>query len=156
MTQKTSSILALICNECTYGAADLAGLNRLEYPTNVKIIRIPCTGRIDLIFILEAFASGADGVIVSGCLKDQCHYETGNQSGGNYRAEQLVKFVQSIFQEIGINPARIEMHFLSASMAREWVEVATEFTKRISQLGKLDEKIRKKIPEIKLSDGSVQ
>ncbi|MHA1144027.1 MAG: hydrogenase iron-sulfur subunit [Candidatus Helarchaeota archaeon] len=141
------NILALICNECTYAAADLAGMSRFEYPTNIKIVRVPCTGRVDLPLILEAFVSGADGVIISGCLKDQCHYETGNNSGGNYRAEQLVKFVQDIFKEIGISPARIEMHFISASMAREWVKVASEFTKKIYQLGKLEKKIRERIPE---------
>jgi len=135
-------IIAFVCNECTYAAADLAGTSRSSYPTNITILRLPCTGKVDLLYLLEAFRNGADGVIVSGCLKDQCHYETGNQSGGNYKAEKIVEFTQNILDEIGINKERIEMHFISSSMATTWVQVATNFTEKIKKLGKLKKEIQ--------------
>ena len=135
-------IIAFVCNECTYAAADLAGTNRSSYPPNISILRLPCTGKVDLLYLFEAFRNGADGVIVSGCLKDQCHYETGNQSGGNYKAEKIVEFTQNILDEIGINKERIEMHFISSSMATTWVQVATSFTEKIKKLGKLKKEIK--------------
>ena len=131
------NIIAFVCNECTYAAADLAGISRFKYPTNIKIIRLPCTGKIDLLYLLESFKNGADGIIVSGCLKDQCHYDTGNESGGNYHAEKIVEFTQNILNEIGIEKERIEMHFISSSMATKWIEVAENFTEKIRKLGKL-------------------
>ncbi|MHA1785461.1 MAG: hydrogenase iron-sulfur subunit [Candidatus Helarchaeota archaeon] len=132
------NIVAFVCNECTYAAADLAGISRLTYPPNIYLIRLPCTGKVDLLYILEAFKNGADGVIVSGCLKDQCHYETGNQSGGNYKAERIVQFVKNIFSEIGINKERIEMHFISSSMVNKWIEVSRNFVEKIKKIGKLE------------------
>ena len=135
-------IIAFVCNECTYAAADLAGTSRSSYPPNVTIIRLPCTGKVDLLYLLEAFHKGADGVIVSGCLKDQCHYETGNQSGGNYKAEKIVEFLQNILEAIGIEKERIEMHFISSSMATTWVDVATSFTEKIKKLGKIKKEIK--------------
>ena len=131
------NIIAFVCNECTYAAADLAGISRYKYPTNIKLIRLPCTGKVDLLYILESFKHGADGIIVSGCLKDQCHYDTGNQSGGNYKAEKIVEFAQNILDEIGIEKERLEMHFISSSMATTWIEVAKNFTEKIRKLGKL-------------------
>ncbi len=133
-------IIAFVCNECTYAAADLAGTSRSSYPSNVTILRLPCTGKVDLLYLLEAFQNGADGIIVSGCLKDQCHYETGNQSGGNYKAEKIVELTENILEEIGINKERIEMYFISSSMATTWVEVANNFTEKIKKLGKLKKK----------------
>ncbi|NHI92283.1 MAG: hydrogenase iron-sulfur subunit [Candidatus Lokiarchaeota archaeon] len=131
------NIIAFVCNECTYAAADLAGISRFKYPSNIKLIRLPCTGKVDLLYILESFANGADGVIVSGCLKDQCHYEMGNKSGGNYNAEKIVEFAKNILDEIGIEKERLEMHFISSSMATKWIEVANNFTEKIRKLGKL-------------------
>ncbi|MFX1486369.1 MAG: hydrogenase iron-sulfur subunit [Promethearchaeota archaeon] len=130
-------ILAFCCNECSYAAADLAGTSRLQYPTNVRIILIPCTGRIDLTYIFESFVNGADGVLVEGCLKDQCHYVD-----GNYRAERRVEFAKRILDEIGIGNERLEMHFISAGMPVKFAEVAREFVRKIKKLGPNPLKLR--------------
>ncbi|MHA1238320.1 MAG: hydrogenase iron-sulfur subunit [Candidatus Odinarchaeia archaeon] len=124
------NIIAFCCNECSYAAADLAGTSRLQYPPNIKIILIPCTGKIDITYILEAFKEGADGVIIAGCLKDQCHYVD-----GNYKAERRVHFTKKILDEIGFGGDRVEMYFMSAAMAKTFQEVVIEFTKRIKTLG---------------------
>jgi coenzyme F420-reducing hydrogenase delta subunit len=123
-------ILALCCNYCSYAAADLAGSMRLEYPDNVKIIRMPCTGRLDQSFILKALEKGIDGVYVAGCLEGNCHFET-----GNFFARKRVTHLKRILETIGINPERIEMYNMSAAMGARFAEVAREFTERIRALG---------------------
>lgn len=123
-------IVAFCCNECAYGAADLAGMSHMQFPPNVHIIRIPCTGKIDMVYILKAFELGADGVYVAGCLKDQCHY-----IDGNYKAEARVSFLKQILKALGFGDERLEMYFMSAAMASKFVDVAKEFTERIGKLG---------------------
>lgn len=125
-------ILFFVCKWCTYAAADLAGSSRLQYPPNVRIIMMPCTGKIDLTYIFKAFKEKIDGVIVSGCIKGQCHY-----LDGNYQAEHRVIFAKKILDEVGIGSERLEMHFISASMSNKFVEVAREFTEKIRKLGPL-------------------
>lgn len=124
------SILAICCNYCAYAAADLAGSMRMEYPTNVKILRVPCTGRVDAVHLLKALESGLDGVFVAGCLEGNCHFEL-----GNIRAKKRVAYVKKILGEIGWDPNRVEMYNLSSAMASRFVEVAREFTERIRTLG---------------------
>lgn len=124
------SILAFCCNYCAYAAADLAGSMRMEYPTNVKILRVPCTGRVDAVHLLKALESGLDGVFVAGCLEGNCHFEL-----GNIRAKKRVGYVKKILEEIGWDPNRVEMYNLSSAMAARFVEVAREFTERIRALG---------------------
>jgi len=124
------SILAICCNYCAYAAADLAGSMRMEYPTNVKILRVPCTGRVDAVHLLKALESGLDGVFVAGCLEGNCHFEL-----GNIRAKKRVGYVKKILEEIGWDPNRVEMYNLSAAMASRFVGVAREFTDRIRKLG---------------------
>jgi coenzyme F420-reducing hydrogenase delta subunit/Pyruvate/2-oxoacid:ferredoxin oxidoreductase delta subunit len=123
-------IVGFVCNECVYAAADLAGTSRFKYPENVRLIRVPCSGQVDMIHILRAFENGADGVFVGGCLKDQCHYVD-----GNYKAEDRVEFLKKVLNTVGLGEERLSINFLSAAMAREFVNVATEFTERIRQLG---------------------
>lgn len=125
-------ILFFVCKWCTYAAADLAGSSRLQYPPNIRIIMMPCTGKIDLTYIFKAFKEKIDGVIVSGCVKGQCHY-----IDGNYQAEHRVNFAKRILDEIGIGGERLEMHFISASMSTRFVEVTKEFTEKIRKLGPL-------------------
>ncbi|MFX0117525.1 MAG: hydrogenase iron-sulfur subunit [Candidatus Hodarchaeota archaeon] len=123
-------ILAIFCQWCTYGAADLAGTSRMQYPPNFRVVRVPCTGKVDPLYIFKAFELGVDGVIISGCLPNQCHYVS-----GNFAAEKRIKLVKGILDEIGFSSDRLEQYWISASMAPQYVEMAREMTERIRQLG---------------------
>lgn len=123
-------ILAYCCRYCAYAAADLAGSMRLSYPPNVRILQVPCTGRIDAVFLLRAIEEGADGVFVAGCLEGECHFLE-----GNLRARKRVEAVQGILREIGIEPERVMMFNLSSAMGTRFAEIAREMTERIRQLG---------------------
>jgi F420-non-reducing hydrogenase iron-sulfur subunit len=103
---------------------------RLDYPANVKIVKVPCTGRIDVLHILKAFEEGADGVFVAGCMEGECHYLTGNM-----RARKRVAYVKDRLAQLGINPQRVEMYNLSAAMGQRFVEICREMTDRIRALG---------------------
>lgn len=126
------SIVAFCCNECSYAAADLAGTSRIQYPATVRIIRVPCTGQVDLTYILKAFKEGADGVIVAGCLRDRCHY-----TDGNLKAEARVEFLKEIFESIGLGKTRLEMYFMSSAMSDVFVNKVKEFSEAIRKLGKV-------------------
>jgi F420-non-reducing hydrogenase iron-sulfur subunit len=104
-------IIASCCQWCSYAAADLAGAMRLQYPPNIRIIKVPCTGRVDVLRLLYAFECGADGVFVSACLLGDCHFVS-----GSYWALNRVKQVKQILQGIGLEPERVEMYFNSAGM----------------------------------------
>ncbi|MHA2233278.1 MAG: hydrogenase iron-sulfur subunit [Candidatus Hodarchaeales archaeon] len=123
-------LLAIFCQWCTYGAADLAGTSRMQYPPSFRVVRVPCTGKVDPLYILRAFELGVDGVIVSGCLPDQCHY-----INGNFAAEKRIKLVKGVLDEIGFDGNRLEQYWISASMAPQYVEMANEMTDRIRRLG---------------------
>jgi coenzyme F420-reducing hydrogenase delta subunit/ferredoxin len=130
MSEFVPRILAFCCNYCAYVAADLAGVSRLQYPTNLRIIRVPCTGKVDIIYIIRAFEKGFDGVYLAGCLQGGCHFLE-----GNLHAEKRVEFAKDLLEAIGINSERLEMFFISASMAPKFSEVAREMTDRITKLG---------------------
>jgi F420-non-reducing hydrogenase iron-sulfur subunit len=123
-------ILAYCCKYCAYAAADLAGSMRLSYPANIKVIQVPCTGRVDIIFLLRAVEDGADGIYVAGCLEGECHFLE-----GNLRARKRVNYVKRVLEEIGIEPARVEMFNLSSAMGPRFAEIAREMTQRIQKLG---------------------
>ena len=123
-------IIALCCNYCAYTAADLAGSTRLKYPTNVTIVRLPCSGKADVIHMLKAFGDGADGVYVAGCREGDCHFIR-----GNLRAKKRVAYAKQLLQEAGVNPDRLEMFNLSAAEGPRFAEIATEMTERIRTLG---------------------
>ncbi|MBU0599204.1 hydrogenase iron-sulfur subunit [bacterium] len=123
-------IVAFCCHYCAYGAADLAGSMRLDYPANVKIVKLPCTGKVDIIYLLKAFEDGADGVYVAGCLEGNCHF-----IDGNIKAKRRVARAKNLLDEIGIGGNRLEMFNMSASMGPKFAEVAREMTERIQQLG---------------------
>lgn len=131
-------ILAFCCNYCAYAAADLAGSMRMKYPPNVKILHLPCTGRVDALHLLHALEEEIDGVMVAGCLEGNCHFET-----GNLRARKRVELAKRILQEIGIHPERVEMYNLSAAMAKRFAEITAEFTERIRRLGPNPVKVRR-------------
>ncbi|MBI5570014.1 MAG: hydrogenase iron-sulfur subunit [Desulfomonile tiedjei] len=123
-------IVAFCCHYCAYGAADLAGSMRLEYPPNIRVIRLPCTGKVTPRFLLRAFEKGADGVYVAGCLEGDCHF-----MHGNLVAKPRVNYTKKLIQEVGLEPERLEMFNMSAAMGPRFAEVAREFTERIRELG---------------------
>ncbi len=123
-------IVAFCCHYCAYGAADLAGSLRLQYPPNIRVVRIPCSGRVDVQHILDAFEEGADGVMVAGCPEGDCHFQT-----GNYQAKRRVRWVQKLLQEIGLEGERLQMYNMSSAMGAEFARVVAEMTERIRGLG---------------------
>jgi coenzyme F420-reducing hydrogenase delta subunit len=127
-------ITAFVCNWCTYTGADLAGTSRLRMASNVRIIRLPCTGRIDPLFIVKAFERGADGVIVSGCHPADCHY-----TSGNYHARRRFALFLELAAFIGIDPGRMTFSWVSASEGAKWRDVVDETVARVRALGPFDE-----------------
>lgn len=127
-------IAAFVCNWCTYTGADLAGTSRLQMAPNVRIVRLPCTGRIDPLFIIKAFERGADGVIVSGCHPADCHY-----NAGNYHARRRFAIVRELFDFVGIDSARITWSWVSASEGRKWADIVNETVARVAALGPFTE-----------------
>lgn len=123
-------IVAFCCHYCSYAAADLAGSMRLSYPTNIKILKIPCTGKVDVLYLLRAFEDGADGVIVAGCEEGTCHF-----INGNIKAKKKVNYTKKILDEIGLGGDRLKMYNLSAAMGQKFADLAEEMTKRIKKLG---------------------
>lgn len=123
-------ILAFCCNWCSYAGADLAGISRIQYPTNIRIIRVMCSGRIEPIHIFSAFESAADGVIVSGCHPGDCHYIS-----GNLRAEEMITKLKKLFNIIGFDDRRLRLQWVSASEGQIFAEYIKEFVELIRTLG---------------------
>lgn len=124
-------ILAFCCHYCAYAAADLAGTMRLQYPGTVRVLRLPCTGKIEVNYILAAFERGVDGVIVAGCLEGGCHFQE-----GNLRARRRVERTKQFLAEIGIEPERLEMFNLSSAEGTRFAEIVNEMSGRIAKLGR--------------------
>ena len=122
-------IIAFCCHYCAFTAADLAGTMRQQYPTNVRIVRLPCTGKADVNMLLQAFCEGADGVMVAGCEVGSCHF-----IHGNLRAKKRVAYAKTLVAETGINPDRLEMYHIAASQGPLFAQRAREFTERITSL----------------------
>lgn len=131
MTNFEPNIVGFVCNWCTYAGADLAGTSRYSYPPNVKLIRLMCSGRVDPAFILETFARGADGVFIGGChIPRDCHYQQ-----GNFKALKRVTLIKKLIADMGIEPERLEIFWISASEGKRFSEVMTSFTEKIRELG---------------------
>ncbi|MBI2917742.1 MAG: hydrogenase iron-sulfur subunit [Chloroflexi bacterium] len=126
-------ILGFLCNWCCYAGADLAGVSRYQYPTNIRIIRVMCSGRVDPAFILRAFSKGADGVLVGGCHLDDCHYVT----EGNYRALDMVGLFHKLLVQVGLSPKRLRIEWVSASEGNRFAELVSDFTRQLKALGPL-------------------
>jgi coenzyme F420-reducing hydrogenase delta subunit len=124
-------IIGFLCNWCSYGGADTAGVSRLKQPTDLRIIRIPCTGRMDPLFVLKALVSGIDGVLVSGCHPKDCHYAV-----GNLYARRRLEVLKEFLPFLGIDADRFHYTWVSASEGQRWQEVVTEFSMRIHELGR--------------------
>ena len=123
-------ILALCCHYCAYAAADLAGSMRVQYPPNVRVLRLPCTGKVDTAYILRAFEAGVDGVIIAGCLEGGCHFQE-----GNLRAKKRVGLVRELMSESGLEPERLEMFNLSSAQGQTFADIVEVMTKRLKELG---------------------
>jgi len=145
-TQFEPEIVAFCCHYCAFAAADLAGVMRLSYPPNVKIIRIPCTGKLDIGYIFKAFEKGADGIIVAGCEEGSCHFQK-----GNLVAKKRVAYAKQLLRSIGMDDNRLEMYNLSSAMGSRFAQIATEMTDRIKKLGPspLGRKKNDQVEEIK-------
>lgn len=124
------NILGILCNWCTYAGADLAGTSRTQYPPNVRVIRIMCTGRLDPAFVLKALSVGADGVLVSGCHIGDCHY-----LAGNFKSRRRVALLRKLIEEYGYDRERLRMTMISASEGAIWAEVVQDMVNTIKKLG---------------------
>jgi F420-non-reducing hydrogenase iron-sulfur subunit len=126
-------ILGFLCNWCCYAGADLAGVSRYQYPPNIRIIRLMCSGRVDPAFVLRAFSNGTDGVFIGGCWPGECHYIT----EGNYEAITVMHICRRLLELIGVNPERLRLEWVSASEGIRFAEVVTDFTNKLKELGPL-------------------
>jgi len=130
-TEFKPTIVAFCCNWCSYAGADLAGSSRLNYPAEAKVIRIPCSCRVNPMFILRAFEKGADGVIICGCHPGDCHYST-----GNYYTRRRMALLFSLLEYMGIERERIRLEWVSAAEGAKFAATMTDFTKELTPLGK--------------------
>jgi coenzyme F420-reducing hydrogenase delta subunit len=123
-------IVGFLCNWCSYAGADLAGTSRIQYPPNVRVIRVMCSGRVNPLFVAKCFAEGADGVLVSGCHIGDCHYLE-----GNYLARRRFVIIKWILEYLGIEPERFRMSWVSASEGGRFAEIVTKIVDEIKALG---------------------
>jgi F420-non-reducing hydrogenase iron-sulfur subunit len=122
-------ILGFLCRWCSYAGADLAGTSRKKYPANIRIVKIPCSGRIDPLLIVRALRLGFDGVLVSGCHPGDCHYQT-----GNYRARRRMAITKKFLEYIGVEPQRVQASWVSASEGGKFAEIVTEITHDLKEI----------------------
>ena len=131
-------IIAFLCSWCSYAGADLAGVSRLQYPANIRIIKVPCSGRINPFYILKSLQQGADGVWVSGCHPGDCHYLT-----GNYFARRRFTILKRLLEYIGIEEGRVHFSWVSAGEGQKFADVAKEVTESIRKLGPAKRLVKK-------------
>ncbi len=135
-------ILAFCCNWCTYAGADLAGLNRMEYPADIRLLRVPCSGRVNPQYVLKAYQNGVDGVLVCGCHPGDCHYAT-----GNYYAKRRMLVYKRLLEYLGLEPDRFIVRWISGSEAGKFRDTVIEATERIRELGPLSNDLPHLAPE---------
>ncbi len=134
------NIVAFLCNWCSYAGADLAGTSRIHYPSNVKVVRVMCTGRVNPLFVMNALQQGADGVLVSGCHPGDCHYMQ-----GNYYARRRFTLMRRFLEYLGVEPARVRMSWVSASEGSKWKEVVEEVVEGVKAVGPMDQFKRRQL-----------
>jgi len=131
-------IIGFLCNWCAYAGADLAGVSRIQYPPNIRVIRVMCSGRVDPALILEAFRQAADGVLVAGCHPpSDCHYLS-----GNFKALKRVVLLKRVLKELGVEPERLRIEWISASEGDKFARVVSEMVREIKKLGPNPLKVR--------------
>jgi F420-non-reducing hydrogenase iron-sulfur subunit len=123
-------IIAFLCNWCTYTGADLAGTSRLQYPPNIRVIRLMCTGALDPVYVVKALLEGADGVLIGGCHPGDCHYQS-----GNYKARRRVAILNEILDQMGLEKERIWLRWISASEGQYFADTVTEMVAAIKEIG---------------------
>ncbi len=133
-------IVGFLCNWCSYAGADLAGTSRIQYPHNVRIIRVMCSGRINPLFIIKSLQEGADGILISGCHPGDCHY-----SEGNFFARRRFAVIRSLLKYVGIEPERVRMSWVSASEGGKFAEIIQQMTDELKKLGPNTKFVREKI-----------
>ena len=147
MTEKDGfepKIIGFLCNWCSYAGADLAGVSRIQYPPNIRIIRVMCSGRIDPAFVLEAFKDGADGVLVAGChLPSDCHYIS-----GNFKAMRRITLLKRVLKDFGIEPERLRLEWVSASEGDKWAAVVRSMVEDLKKLGPSRVKAMEEVVEV--------
>ncbi|MGQ4874433.1 MAG: hydrogenase iron-sulfur subunit [Promethearchaeia archaeon] len=142
-------ILVFCCNWCSYAGADLAGVSRFQYPPNIRIVRVMCSGRVEPVFILRAFQRGIDGVLVTGCHIGDCHYIRGNE-----QALKRMEHLSNLIKRLGIEKERFKLHWISASEGKQFAELISDFTETIKKLG--PSKIPKKLGLIEIMTEKVR
>jgi len=130
MAEFEPKIIAFLCKWCTYAGADLAGVSRLKFSPNAIPIRVMCSGRVDPSFILDAFAKGADGVLVGGCHPGDCHY-----AQGNYKTLRRVKLLKMLLKDMGLEEERLRLEWISASEGNKFREVVNDMVIKIKEIG---------------------
>ncbi|UCC64859.1 MAG: hydrogenase iron-sulfur subunit [Anaerolineae bacterium] len=123
-------IIAFLCNWCTYTGADLAGTSRLQYPPNIRVIRLMCTGALDPVYVAKALLEGADGVLIGGCHPGDCHYQS-----GNYKARRRIAILNQILEQMGLEKDRIWLRWISASEGQYFADTVTEMVAAIKEMG---------------------
>jgi F420-non-reducing hydrogenase iron-sulfur subunit len=144
-TEFKPSILGFLCNWCCYGGADLAGVSRYQFPPYIRVIRVMCSGRVDLSFVLRAFSNGTDGVFIGGCHLNDCHYNT----HGNFDALSMTQLAKKLLEHVGINPDRLRIEWVSAGEGIRYADIMTDFAKQIEKLGPLGSSEGKDRQELK-------
>lgn len=128
------NIVAFLCNWCSYAGADLAGTSRIDYPPNVKIIRVMCSGRVNPMFVVNALQEGADGVLIGGCHPGDCHYVQ-----GNYFARRRMTVLKKLLEYLGIDEQRVRMTWVSAAEGKKFADVIKEVTEDVRKLGPMQQ-----------------
>ena len=123
-------IVAFLCNWCSYAGADLAGSSRMSYPANVRVVRVPCSGRVNPMFVIQCFKRGFDGVLIAGCHPGDCHY-----AKGNFYARRRMPLAQELLGFLGVAPGRIRFDWVSASESGRFAQVVAELTEAVRALG---------------------
>ncbi|KAF0121026.1 MAG: methyl-viologen-reducing hydrogenase subunit delta [bacterium] len=129
-TKWEPKVVGFLCHWCSYAGADLTGSSRMEYPHNIRIIRVPCSGRIDPMFILRALQNGLDGVLVSGCHPGDCHYQS-----GNFHARRKFAVTRKLLEYVGIEPERVQFSWVAASEGPKMAQVVKEFVEGVRKVG---------------------
>jgi F420-non-reducing hydrogenase iron-sulfur subunit len=130
-------ILAILCTWCSYAGADLAGVSRMQYPPNVRVVKVPCSARVNPLYILRALQEGWDGVLVSGCHPGDCHY-----IAGNYAARRRFSIFQDFLDYVGLEPGRVSFSWVSASEGAKFAEVVTTVVDRVKELGPAERMVK--------------
>ena len=130
-------IVAFLCNWCSYAGADLAGVSRIQYSPNIRVIRVPCSGRVNPFYIIKTLQNGADGVLVSGCHPGDCHYIS-----GNLVARRKFALLKSFLEHIGIEPGRVHFSWVSAAEGGRFAQIVEKVTKEVKELGPITKMVK--------------